>query len=76
MRPAWSDGLRNGITRNPYVWGSLGLCLGLLVIAGYWPPLAGVLHLAPPGAAQWGVILAASVLPLLAGLRRRTAAGA
>jgi Ca2+-transporting ATPase len=74
MRPAGSDWLRNGITRNPYVWGALGLCLGLLGVAVYWPPLAGVLHLAPPGAAQWGLILAASVLPLLAGLWRRTTA--
>ncbi|MEA3219707.1 cation-transporting P-type ATPase [Immundisolibacter sp.] len=71
MRPAGSGRLDNAVTRNPYVWGALGLCLGLLALAVYCRPLAQVLHLAPPDARQWGLIVAASLLPLLPGMLRR-----
>jgi Ca2+-transporting ATPase len=65
MRPAGSAVLRNTITRNRYVWAALALCVALLGAAVYWPPLARVLHLAPPDAAQWGLIGAASLLPVV-----------
>ena len=65
MRPAGSPLLRNTITRNRYMWAAVALCLALLGAAVYWPPLARVLHLAPPDAAQWGLIGAASVLPVV-----------
>jgi Ca2+-transporting ATPase len=68
MRPAGSGWLRNGVTRNPYVWTALALCLALLGAAVYWPPLATVLHLSPPDAAQWVLIGAASLLPVFARL--------
>jgi Ca2+-transporting ATPase len=71
MRPAGSGRLGNIVTRNPFVWGALGLCLGLLGLAVYCRPLAQVLHLAPPDARQWGLIAAASLLPLVPGLLRR-----
>ncbi|ANX03572.1 cation-translocating P-type ATPase [Immundisolibacter cernigliae] len=71
MRPPGSRRLDNAVTRNPYVWGALGVCLGLLGLAVYWRPLAQVLHLAPPDARQWGLIAAASLLPLLPGMLRR-----
>jgi Ca2+-transporting ATPase len=71
MRPAGSGRLDNAVTRNPYVWGALGLCLGLLALAVYYRPLAQVLHLTPPDARQWGLIAAASLLPLLPGMLRR-----
>ena len=71
MRPAGSGRLDNAVTRNPFVWGALGLCLGLLALAVYCRPLAQVLHLAPPDARQWGLIAAASLLPLLPGMLRR-----
>ncbi|WP_372717057.1 cation-translocating P-type ATPase [Immundisolibacter sp.] len=68
MRPAGSSRWRNPVTRNPYVWAALVLCLGLLGLAVYLPPLAGVLQLVPPDTQQWAVILAASLMPVLPGL--------
>ena len=65
MRPAGSARMNNAVTRNPYVWAALALCLGLLVLAVYYPPLAALLHLAPPAPRHWGVIVVASLLPLL-----------
>lgn len=72
MRPAGSARMNNAITRNPYVWAALALCLGLLVLAVYYPPLAVLLHLAPPAPRHWGLIVAASLLPLLPGAMRRS----
>jgi Ca2+-transporting ATPase len=64
----------NEITRNPWVWGALGLCLGLVLIAIYMPVLNDVLQLADPGTSGWLVIIIASVVPLaVAPLVRRLA---
>jgi Ca2+-transporting ATPase len=67
MRNRGSGWIANEITRNPWVWAALALCLGLLLLAVYWPPLAAVLSLAPPGAAGWALAVALSLAPLLAG---------
>jgi Ca2+-transporting ATPase len=56
--------LRNEITTNPWIWGALALCLALVLAAVYQPTLAGVLHLAHPGAKGWMLIVAMSLLPL------------
>lgn len=47
MRARDEGGLRNSVTRNPYVWGALGLCLGLLAAAFYLPGLSDVMALSP-----------------------------
>jgi Ca2+-transporting ATPase len=65
MRHPKSGVLRNEITRNPWVWGALALCAVLLIVPAYVLPLAQVLHLTPPTAAMWGVILAMSFAPLI-----------
>ncbi len=65
MRHAQSGLFVNEITRNPFVWGALGLCTALLAIPPYVAPLADVLHLAPPTAAMWSVILGLSLAPLI-----------
>ncbi len=57
--------LVNEITRNPWVWAALALCSALLVAPPYIPPIADVLHLAPPTAAMWAIILALSLAPML-----------
>ena len=67
MRDARSHPLRNEVTRNPWVWGAIGLCVALLALALYVPPLAGVLSLTPPSGAQWLLILGGSAFPLVAG---------
>lgn len=61
----------NSVVRNPYVWGALALCIPLLLAAVYLPGLAGVLNTAPPGAAGWGLLLAFSAVPFVAGLALR-----
>ena len=64
----------NEITRNPWIWGALVLCVILILMAVYVPVLSDVLRLADPGSTGWIVILVASVLPLfVAPLVRRWA---
>jgi Ca2+-transporting ATPase len=67
MRKAASGWLDNEITQTSYVWGALGLCLSLLLGAVYWPPLAAVLSVVPPGLDGWLLIGGASVVPLVVG---------
>jgi Ca2+-transporting ATPase len=66
MRHRASGVLRNEVTRNPWLWGSLLLCTVLLVAPPYLAPVAHVLHLAPPTPAMWAVILGLSLAPLVA----------
>jgi P-type Ca2+ transporter type 2C len=65
MRDVGSGLFANEITRNPYVWGALALCTGLLLLAVYAPGLAAVLNMANPGATGWLVIMLASLIPLV-----------
>lgn len=59
--------IANDVTRNPYVWGAILLCLVLVLLACYLPPLAAVLKLTEPDAPIWAVILVASLLSMAAG---------
>jgi Ca2+-transporting ATPase len=67
MRDPQSGLLRNEVTRNPWVWGSILLCSALLVLPAYLPPFARVLHLVQPSPDMWIVILGMSLLPLPVG---------
>jgi len=67
MRNPRSPWIRNEITHNPWIWGALGLCLVLLLIAVYWAPLAAVLSVANPGASGWAVAATLSLVPLVVG---------
>ena len=67
MRNAASGWARNEITSNPWIWGALVLCIGLLVMAVHWAPLAGVLSTVNPGLSGWAVAGGFSLLPLAAG---------
>jgi Ca2+-transporting ATPase len=67
MRDPGSGFLRNEITRNRYVWGALILCIGLILGAIHLPGISGVLGLAPPSPAGWGLALALSFLPFVVG---------
>jgi Ca2+-transporting ATPase len=67
MRSPESGLFDNEISRTPYVWGALALCLGLLLLAVYWPPLAGILSVMPPGVDGWLLIAGSSLVPLLIG---------
>ena len=57
--------LDNEITRNPWIWAALILCIALVLAAIYVPVLSDVLRLTDPGAAGWALVLGASVVPLL-----------
>jgi len=67
MRNAGSRWADNEITRNPWIWAALVVCLALLLAAVHWPPLAGVLALESPGSSGWTLALGASVVPLVIG---------
>ena len=66
MRQPRASAWNNEVMRNPWVWGALGLCTVLLAAPPYVPPLAHLLHLAPPGPSMWAIILALSAAPALA----------
>lgn len=57
--------LRNEITRNPWIWGAIILCVLLVLAVVYIPFLAGLLSLSAPGTSGWLTILGMSVIPLL-----------
>jgi Ca2+-transporting ATPase len=67
MRDRNTSLLRNDITSNPYVWGALGLCVALLILSVYLPPMAGILKLVNPGFGGWLLVLAASSFTCLIG---------
>ncbi len=67
MRDQNSGAVQNEITRNPFIWGALAVCLGLLAIALYLPGLHQILGLVYPTAAGWAIILVVAILPLLVG---------
>ena len=67
MRHPTSGLLRNEITRNPWIWLALSLCVGLLLTATYVPSLAYMLHLVAPDLRMWGIVLAMSLVPMFVG---------
>jgi Ca2+-transporting ATPase len=67
VRDVGSSLVRNDITQNPFVWGALALCTGLLVGAVYLPGLSFVLKLADPGITGWTLVLVMSLVPFVGG---------
>ncbi|MGE3529641.1 MAG: cation-translocating P-type ATPase [Methyloceanibacter sp.] len=68
MRGEGSGRFRNAVTGNPYVWMAVALCVALLLIAIYVPPLANALQIVPPDSASWSLILIASLVPVIVGM--------
>lgn len=75
MRDAGTSFLGNEVTRNPYVWGAVVLCVSLLLCAIYVPVLSTVLGLSPPTAEGWGLAIAFSMMPWLFGQLALTVRG-
>jgi Ca2+-transporting ATPase len=50
---------------NGWLWGAVAMCVVLQIAAVYLPLLQRVLRTTPPTAADWGVIAACSLLPVL-----------
>ena len=65
MRHPASGWVRNEITGNRWIWGSLFLCSALLVVPAYVAPLTHLLALVPPTLDMWLVILGASLAPMV-----------
>ncbi len=80
MRQPRAKVVRNEVTRNAWVWGSIALCVLLILAAVYLPPLARVLETSALGADAWLVVLLFSLAPLVLGqvwleLRKRLSSG-
>lgn len=67
MRDRGSGLIRNEVTTNPYIWGALLVCTGLLLSAVYLPGLKDALQTVDPGLDGWGLAIAVSFIPLLLG---------
>ena len=67
MREVDSSVFRNEITRNPWIWAAIGVCVSLVVLAVSWPPLTLVLSTSPPDRAGWILALSASLIPVTVG---------
>jgi Ca2+-transporting ATPase len=67
VRDPASGILRNDVSRNPFVWGAIGLCLGLIGLALWLPSLAAILGLVDPGQAGLALAVVSSFVPLLLG---------
>ncbi|WP_417425451.1 cation-translocating P-type ATPase [Hoeflea sp.] len=57
----------NEVTRNPWIWGAIALCLGLIAAALWVPSLSDILKLPDPGLAGLWLALGASFVPLMIG---------
>ena len=64
MRYRYSGLLRNEVTRNPWIWGAIALCIVLLAVPAYVPAAAAILQIVPPDRDMWIIILGMSVAPL------------
>ena len=67
MRDPGTSPLRNVVTRNPYVWAALALCIVLIALAYALPPLAEVLRLVPLDGTAWTIVVAMSTVPWILG---------
>jgi Ca2+-transporting ATPase len=67
MRAPKTRLLKNDVTSNPFIWGALGLCTGLLILVVYVPFMADILKLVDPGLQGWLLVLAASSLTCVIG---------
>jgi Ca2+-transporting ATPase len=70
MRSSKAGRLINDVTKNPFVWGALGICTALTLIAVFVPPVAHALDVVPPSPEGWLLALGASLAPALLGLIR------
>ena len=67
VRDRDSGFLSNEVTGNPYVWGAIALCLGLIGLALWVPALAALLGLPSPGPSGFVLAGCASLVPLALG---------
>jgi len=66
-RAADTQLIANDVTKNPYVWAALGVCLVLIGAALWLPGLSAVLNLVTPGKDGLALAVSASLIPLVLG---------
>jgi Ca2+-transporting ATPase len=71
LRDSDSHWLQNTILRNRWIWGSIGLCVVLLVAAVYIHGLSSLLRTQSIGWMGWMLVLVLSALPVLLGQASR-----
>ena len=57
----------NEVTRNPWIWAAVALCVALLIAAVYLPVLSTVLGTREPGRDGWLLIVGLSLAPVVVG---------
>ncbi len=67
MRETNSGLIKNDVTLNPFTYGALAVCIGLLLAAVYLPGLADVLRVMRPSGKEWSLIIGMSLFPLIVG---------
>ncbi len=67
MRSETSGIFVNEVTRNPFVWSALVLCVVLISLGVYVPVFATALGIVPPGLQAWCLVLLMSCVPLMFG---------
>ncbi|WP_036476678.1 cation-transporting P-type ATPase [Myxosarcina sp. GI1] len=67
MRDSGTGLFRNEVTTNPYIWGAIVICTGLLLLAVYLPGLSDVLQTVYPGLEGWLLVIGSSLIPLIIG---------
>ncbi len=67
MAGADSAVFNNEITRNPWVWGAVVLCICLVLASVYAPGLSDVLSTQDPTPRGWGLVAILSLIPLVVG---------
>ncbi len=65
IRDSASGIFSNEISKNPYVWGALALCIGLIALALWLPGLSDILRLPSPGPTGLTLAAAMSLAPLI-----------
>lgn len=58
---------RHSPRRNPWSWAAAVLVIGLQALAVYFPPLAGLLDIAPLGLGDWLVVTGFAIIPAVVG---------
>lgn len=67
MRSSSTSLFRNNIVQNPFVWGALVICAGLLLAAVFVPFLASLLKTQMLQPQEWTVVVVGSLIPLFVG---------
>ncbi|PRQ09078.1 cation-translocating P-type ATPase [Enhygromyxa salina] len=67
LRDPKSGFVRNEITRNPWIWGAVAVCVLLMFAAVYLPGLSDLLDTRPPSARGWALAVGMGMVPMLVG---------